>query len=166
MLAATSGEKISSLQGEVLPVVVDGAAFGFSAADGAVVWRHFVGQQTTMLPVTLNAERTLIVNQQDNDLICVETATGELIWRQEFGEAIRSPIVGPDSTFLIVSTDSGKVIQLDAATGAVQLAAQLPQSTGPSALVSTRDQIVYQVCLLYTSPSPRDGLLSRMPSSA
>ena len=24
----------------------------------------------------------------------------------------------------------------------------------------------YDVCLLYTSPSPRDGLLSRMPSSA
>ena len=27
-----------------------------------------------------------------------------------------------------------------------------------------RDQ--YTLCLLYTSPSPRDGLLSRMPSSA
>ena len=25
---------------------------------------------------------------------------------------------------------------------------------------------VIQACLLYTSPSPRDGLLSRMPSSA
>ena len=25
---------------------------------------------------------------------------------------------------------------------------------------------VIKVCLLYTSPSPRDGLLSRMPSSA
>ena len=24
----------------------------------------------------------------------------------------------------------------------------------------------YTICLLYTSPSPRDGLLSRMPSSA
>ena len=24
----------------------------------------------------------------------------------------------------------------------------------------------HQICLLYTSPSPRDGLLSRMPSSA
>ena len=24
----------------------------------------------------------------------------------------------------------------------------------------------YNACLLYTSPSPRDGLLSRMPSSA
>ena len=26
--------------------------------------------------------------------------------------------------------------------------------------------ICFQICLLYTSPSPRDGLLSRMPSSA
>eukprot|EP01016_Furgasonia_blochmanni_P022140 TRINITY_DN24202_c0_g1_i2.p2 TRINITY_DN24202_c0_g1~~TRINITY_DN24202_c0_g1_i2.p2 ORF type:complete len:147 (-),score=29.49 TRINITY_DN24202_c0_g1_i2:11-391(-) len=26
--------------------------------------------------------------------------------------------------------------------------------------------VTYTVCLLYTSPSPRDGLLSRMPSSA
>ena len=26
--------------------------------------------------------------------------------------------------------------------------------------------IQYYICLLYTSPSPRDGLLSRMPSSA
>ena len=25
---------------------------------------------------------------------------------------------------------------------------------------------LYATCLLYTSPSPRDGLLSRMPSSA
>ena len=33
--------------------------------------------------------------------------------------------------------------------------------TGWRVLVPTR-----QACLLYTSPSPRDGLLSRMPSSA
>eukprot|EP01016_Furgasonia_blochmanni_P013208 TRINITY_DN16692_c0_g1_i1.p2 TRINITY_DN16692_c0_g1~~TRINITY_DN16692_c0_g1_i1.p2 ORF type:complete len:126 (-),score=27.01 TRINITY_DN16692_c0_g1_i1:11-388(-) len=28
------------------------------------------------------------------------------------------------------------------------------------------DLVEHQLCLLYTSPSPRDGLLSRMPSSA
>ena len=28
------------------------------------------------------------------------------------------------------------------------------------------DKIMTKTCLLYTSPSPRDGLLSRMPSSA
>ena len=26
--------------------------------------------------------------------------------------------------------------------------------------------MLFMICLLYTSPSPRDGLLSRMPSSA
>ena len=32
---------------------------------------------------------------------------------------------------------------------------------------STVNEIINNVnCLLYTSPSPRDGLLSRMPSSA
>ena len=30
----------------------------------------------------------------------------------------------------------------------------------------TGDKTMNQTCLLYTSPSPRDGLLSRMPSSA
>ena len=29
-----------------------------------------------------------------------------------------------------------------------------------------KENIYYYICLLYTSPSPRDGLLSRMPSSA
>ena len=33
-------------------------------------------------------------------------------------------------------------------------------------LVSESEIKNYNSCLLYTSPSPRDGLLSRMPSSA
>ena len=36
------------------------------------------------------------------------------------------------------------------------------QKTLPSALKKK----IMKACLLYTSPSPRDGLLSRMPSSA
>ena len=35
----------------------------------------------------------------------------------------------------------------------------------PPAAALTRATLI-KVCLLYTSPSPRDGLLSRMPSSA
>ena len=31
---------------------------------------------------------------------------------------------------------------------------------------SVADRAGVEICLLYTSPSPRDGLLSRMPSSA
>ena len=36
----------------------------------------------------------------------------------------------------------------------------------PIAPIVPRDQYMVMGCLLYTSPSPRDGLLSRMPSSA
>ena len=48
--------------------------------------------------------------------------------------------------------------------------------TGTVLTINTKDKKLYQdgkelkdiskACLLYTSPSPRDGLLSRMPSSA
>ena len=37
-----------------------------------------------------------------------------------------------------------------------------PSSTGDQ----PGGQLMLTTCLLYTSPSPRDGLLSRMPSSA
>ena len=44
--------------------------------------------------------------------------------------------------------------------------------TGPEGLIEHNRNILearttlFKDCLLYTSPSPRDGLLSRMPSSA
>ena len=49
------------------------------------------------------------------------------------------------------------VFGMDAADAADSLASVLQRIEGV---------LHAQVCLLYTSPSPRDGLLSRMPSSA
>ena len=46
----------------------------------------------------------------------------------------------------------------EAALENAQKLAELNYAASKDALVNT--------CLLYTSPSPRDGLLSRMPSSA
>ena len=41
-----------------------------------------------------------------------------------------------------------------------------PPPTEPGRAASPRSSLGMSPCLLYTSPSPRDGLLSRMPSSA
>ena len=38
--------------------------------------------------------------------------------------------------------------------------------TNPMAVVNLVSRTIPNTCLLYTSPSPRDGLLARMPSSA
>ena len=40
------------------------------------------------------------------------------------------------------------------------------QSESKYGTIKEIENMSYQTCLLYTSPSPRDGLLSRMPSSA
>ena len=37
---------------------------------------------------------------------------------------------------------------------------------GQTVLEAAKNNGIHIPCLLYTSPSPRDGLLSRMPSSA
>ena len=43
---------------------------------------------------------------------------------------------------------------------------RMPQHTGGKGSYGHRHKTQEEICLLYTSPSPRDGLLSRMPSSA
>ena len=53
--------------------------------------------------------------------------------------------------------------------GLLVLVAVEPEDTRASADKLLQKLLNYRVfsdCLLYTSPSPRDGLLSRMPSSA
>ena len=47
-------------------------------------------------------------------------------------------------------------------------AIHVKETPDATALLWTDGNLVHQYsyCLLYTSPSPRDGLLSRMPSSA
>ena len=49
---------------------------------------------------------------------------------------------------------------------ATRLRFQLRDSSSVDKDALDQDPAVLGTCLLYTSPSPRDGLLSRMPSSA
>ena len=51
-----------------------------------------------------------------------------------------------------------------AAAEAMEKLGQIPR--GVASIVRKKAVINVNSCLLYTSPSPRDGLLSRMPSSA
>ena len=70
-------------------------------------------------------------------LLFLAAATA-LIWSLP----IRTPWIGLDPGWvesLVQATDAGRIYGSD---------------------------VVFTFCLLYTSPSPRDGLLSRMPSSA
>ena len=64
-----------------------------------------------------------------------------------------------------MSTKFLETILLDLKRGGI-LGSKKGKGGGYYLLKHPEDTPLAQVCLLYTSPSPRDGLLSRMPSSA
>ena len=90
-------------------------------------------------------------------------------------DAIRSFVIPSMETGLQILPLSSKVVKkLDqwssllrsAALHSVKSARNI-SSSGFGTLTSIPDLVLLaRACLLYTSPSPRDGLLSRMPSSA
>src|SRR5665647_3865536 len=62
-----------------------------------------------------------------------------------------APAPEPSATSTTTGSDVAPFAVANSTSGATSLGARVAQ---------------VHVCLLYTSPSPRDGLLSRMPSSA
>ena len=50
--------------------------------------------------------------------------------------------------------------------GAMEAIGRQPDASGKIQVAALILAALVEGCLLYTSPSPRDGLLSRMPSSA
>ena len=75
-------------------------------------------------------------------------------------------VVLAKSVALIPQAEAAVIERLGRYTRTVsgQLTLLLPFIDRIRARVDIRERVVS--CLLYTSPSPRDGLLSRMPSSA
>ena len=67
--------------------------------------------------------------------------------------------VASDDVLLAVDTSGGGLKKVARSTVVSGLATS-------AAISNVVEDTTPQLCLLYTSPSPRDGLLSRMPSSA
>src|SRR5664279_2943442 len=84
------------------------------------------------------------------------------------GEVIRATIRQNQKCFVVSDPKTGKL------TNKFILTANIEASDGGKAIVAGNERVIrarlsdakFFYCLLYTSPSPRDGLLSRMPSSA
>ena len=67
----------------------------------------------------------------------------------------------------VVSIASEEEVDSGSALGALGVIwHELSGGIGPWGALRPLVAVVLSLCLLYTSPSPRDGLLSRMPSSA
>ena len=126
------------------------------------------------------------VGALENCGIKVEDATGDIQWREfETIDIIKpDPIKSPKSNIQYEATrlpDYNKVGNIIAVTVAWRGGTYMVKMFFPTVKKPSRKEVqdqvrkvypgsklvTYQVsCLLYTSPSPRDQLTSRMPSSA
>lgn len=143
VLAVKTGEPVPGLKDEIVSFLVDGSVYGVDAGDGTIVWRRFVGYETSNQPVSIDEERIAVSDQRNQDLVAINEKTGALIWRTEIGEPFLPPTIGDQ--LIIVTTVSGKVMQLNSSTGVVVKAVQLPQPANVNSLAATRDPYVYQV---------------------
>ena len=88
-------------------------------------------------------------------------------------------LLGPDNAGAPLGVPSSQLNGLAAASSSITAAGSLfaqgssntttgdfPAWTSVTSTIAAGDAANSMICLLYTSPSPRDGLLSRMPSSA
>ena len=126
-LAHRSGPTVATDEG-VAAVRISGAVYGLNLKDGAVRWRRFVGMAPRQTPVALPTGDLLIVDQQNNELLKLEGATGSLIWRLPFESTISKPVLVGDRA--LVTEYAGKLHVIDVASGQrsgyVQFAQQLP----------------------------------------
>ena len=135
--------------------------------------------------MTKRLESVNITSSPENRLLFRETLFSSESMKNCIGgvilydETIKQTIVTKQSIPDLISS-SGTIPGIKVDTGAKVLAGS-PEEKITEGLDGLRERLkeyyklgarftkwrgVYNICLLYTSPSPRDGLLSRMPSSA
>lgn len=144
-LAHRSGKDATDVAGETLAVLADGAAYGLDAATGKLLWRRFVGYDSTFTPQPAPGEPAgdvLLVDAARNELVRIAAKTGQLRWRVEIGEPFAPPAVLRQN--VIIATSSGKLIKIDAASGSSDGHIHLPQAVAVRPSVDSRERLYYQ----------------------
>ena len=98
------------------------------------------------------------------DGVDLTNATPEEHARRGIGRTFQLPATFEDMSIL-ENVMVGAFLRHPRTQDATQAALEILELTGLAGLASQKARSL-GTCLLYTSPSPRDGLLSRMPSSA
>ncbi|MGI9516822.1 MAG: PQQ-binding-like beta-propeller repeat protein [Pirellulaceae bacterium] len=147
VLGTKSGQpKVAGLSTEMLVHLVNGSLYGVRAMDGHILWRQFVGLETEAAPVWLaEAHRSdvIAVDSRLQHVIRINPQDGSEVWRIGIGEAFANPNVFEDR--VLVTTLSGKVLMIDAATGEISKAAQIPQTATVSGVMIPGEPYIYQL---------------------
>ena len=133
---------------------------------GTVLWEFKTGGIVLSSPA-IGSDGTVYVASFDNKLYAINPKSGVKLWEFKTGGDVRSsPAIDSDGTVYVGSVDK-KLYAINGQSGVKLWEFETGDEVKHSSPVIGSDGTVYVgSCLLYTSPSPRDATLSRMPSSA
>ena len=115
-----------------------------------------------------NSPTRLLVASWDKNVYLYDVKdgpNGKLIRKYPHRAAVLDVCFGADDNTAFTAGLDWDVNKIDLETGEMTLLSSHEKGV-KSVAYSARHSLLISACLLYTSPSPRDGLLSRMPSSA
>ena len=135
-------------------------------ADGEVLLRHNNAQKLATTPTGIDVTGTATVDAlTSSGTIKSEAAFGGFLTLKRNDTTLTNNAdIGSINFEQTDSDDAGVPVNILASGDGTAGGGKLRFYTGTPTTRAQR-QTIYS-CLLYTSPSPRDGLLSRMPSSA
>ena len=136
-------------------------------ASRKVTKTFYVGKEPHHLMMTPDEKTLLVANAVGDDIALLNPITGEITGR--IPKIIDPYQIGysPNFKWFVAAANRLDRVDVYAANGAeFKLAKSIPAAKTPSHIAFTSDSKLAFVCLLYTSPSPRDRQKSRMPSSA
>ena len=111
----------------------------------------------------INKEYVDEINQSES----MDSAINGLLQSLDPYSAYMSPEIFQEMQTETSGEFGGLGIEVSMEAGVVKVISPIDDTPASKAGIKAGDYIVkINNCLLYTSPSPRDGLLSRMPSSA
>lgn len=139
-----TGNPFPDLDENVSAFLVNGSVYGVDIGKGKIIWRHFVGYETSINPVRLeNPDRYLICDEKNHRIRLVDPATGDTVWHKTIGEPFLRPTVAGNKIF--ISMTSGKVARVDSESGELSAIVQLPQKLIVPATSNASGNVLYQV---------------------
>ncbi len=143
---------LDDLQGRVVCIAAEGAAYGIDASNGKVLWRRFVGYPKSVQIIAPPPMPTgpdpgadvLAVDSAQNEVLRLEAHSGRLRWRFSVGEPfVPQPVLAENR--MLIAAPSGKLIALDAETGESSGYVQLPQPLRVAPAVDPGKKLIYQI---------------------
>lgn len=144
------------------------AAFEFET--GRKVWEHSVSEYIHSSPILSANDERLFVGTNGNDLLCLDTPSGTVVWQYWSKGAIKAPVALSESLGIVVAASHDKGVHLVRAdTGRpiaiVQTAEKLFSTAlivGDVAFIGSPDKHVYVIDLIDGSVSKTFFLGSRI----